>query len=104
VAAQAVKVLVFGAPGVLGPLAVERLRATDIEVRAMSRQPDAAGDLARHGVEVITSDLLDRASLDRACAGVDRVIGSAHRHRTLSTVFAPSSRSNGPGSARASRM
>lgn len=77
-AAQAVKVLVVGATGVLGRQVVERLRARGIAVRAMSRKPDAARELAGQGVEVMPGDLLDRASLDRACDGVDRVFSAAH--------------------------
>jgi NADH dehydrogenase len=77
-AAQAMKVLVVGATGVLGRQAVGRLRARGVAVRAMSRKPDAARDLADQAVEVVAGDLLDRASLDRACAGVKRVLCAAH--------------------------
>jgi uncharacterized protein YbjT (DUF2867 family) len=77
-AAQAMKVLVVGATGFLGRQAVHRLRARGVEVRAMTRKPDTADDLARNGVEVVAGDLLNRASLDRACDGVERVLCAAH--------------------------
>ncbi|MEO7150589.1 MAG: SDR family oxidoreductase [Burkholderiaceae bacterium] len=72
------KILVVGATGVLGRATVQRLLAQGFAVRAMTRSPERAADLAAQGAEVVAGDLIDRASLTRACAGVDRVFAAAH--------------------------
>jgi uncharacterized protein YbjT (DUF2867 family) len=71
-------VLVVGATGALGRPAAQRLRAQGIGVRALSRHPEQATDLATLGAEVVQGDLTDRASLERACAGAQRVLACAH--------------------------
>lgn len=72
------KILVVGATGALGRPAVQRLLAQGLAVRALSRHPAQAADLARLGAEVVAGDLTDPASLRRACAGVQRVLACAH--------------------------
>lgn len=72
------KILVVGATGVLGRAVVRRLREQGCAVRAMTRTPARAQELAAQGVEVIAGDLVDHASLARACAGMDRVLAAAH--------------------------
>jgi len=72
------KILVVGATGVLGRSVVRRLRAQACDVRAMTRTPESAADLAALGAEVVAGDLVDSASLARACAGADRVLAAAH--------------------------
>jgi uncharacterized protein YbjT (DUF2867 family) len=57
---------------------VRRLREQGHAVRALTRTPARAGELAALGAEVVAGDLVDRASLVRACAGVDRVLAAAH--------------------------
>ena len=42
------------------------------EVRVLVRDPDGHGDLVAGGVEVVTGNLGDPASVERAVAGVDR--------------------------------
>jgi len=82
------KTLVVGATGALGRPVVQLLRARDEAVRALSRHPGQAADLASPGVETIAGDLADHESLARACEGVDRVLACAHgmlgrgRHRS----------------------
>lgn len=82
------RVLVVGATGVLGQRVVRGLLARGISVRAMTRAPERAAALRQCGAEVVPGDLIDAASLARACAGVDRVFAAAHgllsrgRHRS----------------------
>ena len=82
------KVLVVGATGVLGRTVIRRLVAMGVSVRALTRAPERAADLAQHGVEVLAGDLIDPKSLERACAGANRVLAAAHsllgrgRHRS----------------------
>lgn len=72
------KILVVGATGALGRPVVERLLARGLAVRALNRHPSQAADLATRGAEVVAGDLTDAASLERACAGVTRVLAAAH--------------------------
>lgn len=71
-------VLVVGASGTLGRPVVERLLAQGTPVRALTRRPERLADLAARGVEVVRGDLVDAASLRRACEGAGRVLASAH--------------------------
>jgi len=71
-------VLVVGATGVLGRETARCLRAAGHRVRGMTRDTKRAGDLEARGVEPVLGDLIDPASLVRACAGVDRVFAAAH--------------------------
>ncbi len=63
-------VVVIGGTGPLGSEVVRELVARDVAVRAVSRRIDAPrpGD-----AELVTADLADAESLDRAFAGVHRV-------------------------------
>jgi uncharacterized protein YbjT (DUF2867 family) len=71
-------VLVVGATGALGRPAVKLLRERGVAVRAFSRHPEQAADLAALGAEVVAGDLTDAASLQRACQGATRVLACAH--------------------------
>lgn len=73
-----VKVLVLGASGALGRPLVRRLLDAGMEVRAACRHPQALDDLAARGADVVAADLTDRASLESACAGVQRLVMAAH--------------------------
>lgn len=73
------KVLVVGATGVLGRQATRQLLAAGHHVRAMTRDSHKAQDLAEMGAEVIQGDLIDPASLQKACQGVEAVLASAHQ-------------------------
>lgn len=72
------RILVVGATGALGRPAVRLLRERGVAVRALSRHPAQAADLATLGAEVVAGDLTDAASLQRACQGVTRVLACAH--------------------------
>jgi len=79
-------ILVTGATGRLGSAAVRRLRErTDgADVAALVRDETKAADLAARGVSVRVGDYDDSAALDRAMAGVDRVLliaGNAPQRR-----------------------
>jgi uncharacterized protein YbjT (DUF2867 family) len=71
-------ILVVGASGQLGGEIARRLLAEGEAVRAMSREPGKLGALKAAGAEVVAGDLRDPASLARACAGVDRLVTTAH--------------------------
>ncbi len=75
------KALVTGATGFTGGHLVRRLVAAGDTVRAIVRDPAKAADLAKSGVEVVSGDLTDRASLERALVGIDVVynIGALYR-------------------------
>ena len=67
-------VLVTGGTGFIGPHVVHTLRAKDLPVRALVRDPSRASRLAAWGVELATGDVTDPASLAPACEGVDAVV------------------------------
>ncbi|HEU5215805.1 MAG TPA: complex I NDUFA9 subunit family protein [Gaiellaceae bacterium] len=67
-------VLVTGATGFIGPHVVHALRAREIPVRALVRDPARATRLAAWGVELAGGDVTDPASLHAACQGVDAVV------------------------------
>ena len=71
-------VLVVGATGALGRPVVQLLRQRGLPVRAASRHPERAADLAALGAETVACDLADPASIQHACAGVERVLACAH--------------------------
>ncbi|KAA3660112.1 MAG: SDR family NAD(P)-dependent oxidoreductase [Chloroflexi bacterium] len=71
-------ILVVGATGVLGTAICKRLLESGEQVRAMTRTPDNAANLKTAGAEIVLGDLCDPASLRRACAGVEKVVASAH--------------------------
>jgi NADH dehydrogenase len=69
-----VTVLVTGATGFVGPHVVHALRARDLPVRALVRDPSRAARLQAWGVELVRGDVTDPSSLHGAVAGVDAVI------------------------------
>ncbi len=70
------RILVTGASGQLGRLVVERLSQTLPAPRIVAMVRDAAkgADLAGRGVEIREGDYADPATLDKALAGIDRVL------------------------------
>lgn len=64
-------ILVTGSTGTIGRQVVSQLLSTDAQIRAMTRNPDAAG--LPSGVEAVRGDLTDPASLDRCLDGVEAV-------------------------------
>src|SRR5258708_13526090 len=67
-------VLVTGATGFVGPHVVHALRARELPVRALVRDPKRAGRLTAWGVELAEGDVTDPESLREAFAGVDTVV------------------------------
>ncbi|CAN5364314.1 SDR family oxidoreductase [soil metagenome] len=70
------KILVTGATGQLGRLVVQALLKTVAasQVAVTVRQANAAADLAALGVEVHQADYDQPATLDKAFAGIDRLL------------------------------
>ncbi len=72
------KVLVTGAAGFLGGHLVDMLLERGDDVRAVVRPVEDSGRLRkREGVEIVTGDLTDPASLRHAVEGVQRVYNVA---------------------------
>ncbi|HZD86396.1 MAG TPA: NAD(P)H-binding protein, partial [Gaiellaceae bacterium] len=67
-------ILVTGATGFIGPHVVHELRAQELPVRALVRDPARASRLTAWGAELATGDVTDPASLAAACAGADAVV------------------------------
>ena len=67
-------VLVTGSTGFIGPHVVHALRARDVPVRALARDPRRGSRLAAWGVELVAGDLTEPASLRRAVTGVDTIV------------------------------
>jgi dihydroflavonol-4-reductase len=70
-------ILVTGASGHLGGAVLRRLRSEGREVRAFVRDADRAGDLASLGASLAVGDVLDPASLERACTGCKSLVHCA---------------------------
>ncbi|HEX2191302.1 MAG TPA: SDR family oxidoreductase [Longimicrobiaceae bacterium] len=78
-------ILVCGSTGFLGREICRRLTARGHAVRGLVRatsDPAAVAQLRGWGVETVEGDLKDRASLDRACRGVEAVVSTATTTRT----------------------
>lgn len=71
--------LVTGATGLLGSHIVEQLRLRDRPVRVIVRRSSDLAWLRSQGVECVEADLGDRASLERACRGVQTIYHAAAR-------------------------
>jgi nucleoside-diphosphate-sugar epimerase len=74
-----VKVLVTGATGFLGSHLLDMLVERGDEVRILMQPAEDIKRLSQTGVEVCRGDLSDRASLEAAVNGVDRVLHCAAR-------------------------
>ena len=72
-------ILIVGVTGVLGRETARQLLAAGHKVRGLTRNPASAEDLKKQGVEIVQGDLIDHASLKKACQGVDAVLASAHQ-------------------------
>ncbi len=71
-------ILVVGASGSLGRLVTSDLLSKGQNVRLLVRTPEKVNDFKQRGAEIIQGDLIDPTSLERACAGVDKVFAAAH--------------------------
>jgi NADH dehydrogenase len=67
-------ILVTGGTGFVGRHLIRGMRAQGVAVRALVRHPDRAGDLRELGAELVVGDISDRQSLEKACAGIERVV------------------------------
>ena len=72
-------ILIVGVTGVLGRETARQLLAAGHKVRGLTRTPDKATDLKELGVEIVQGDLIDPASLKKACQGIDAVLACAHQ-------------------------
>lgn len=70
--------LVVGATGSLGGRIARSLLERGERVRILARSNSNYADLEREGAEVVTGDLKDPRSLERAVAGVSRVLTTAN--------------------------
>ncbi len=78
-------VLVCGATGELGGRIARRLSAAGVAVRALVRPGSPAEPLRALGIEVVSGDFRDRASLDRATLGVSTVVSTV---TVIARIFA----------------
>ncbi len=67
-------ILVAGGTGFVGGHLIRRLRQGGVPVRAIVRSPKKAQAFKDPGVEVVAGDISDTGSLEKAAAGVERVI------------------------------
>lgn len=67
-------ILVTGGTGFVGPKIVHALRARDLPVRCLVRDPRRATQLAGWGCELAQGDVTDPASLRAALRGCERVV------------------------------
>jgi len=67
-------VLVTGGTGFIGGHVVHALRARDVPVRALVREPRRASRLTNWGAELVEGDVADAGSLGAACDDADAVV------------------------------
>lgn len=69
-------ILITGATGQLGAAVIDFLlkKVQPSEVAALARNPEKAGPIADRGVDVRTGNYDDPASLEKAFAGIDRLL------------------------------
>jgi dihydroflavonol-4-reductase len=72
-------ILITGATGHIGNVLTRQLLASGTKVRALVRQQTVPNALEDLDVELVRGDVLDRAALQRALDGVDRVYHLAAR-------------------------
>jgi len=71
-------ILIVGASGRLGSVVVQHLLTQGKSLRVMTRDSRGLEHLKQQGVEIVSGDLRDRASLASACLGVEQVLAAAH--------------------------
>jgi NADH dehydrogenase len=71
-------ILIVGASGRLSSVVIRHLLAQGKSIRVMTRNPLGLAHLKQQGVEIVSGDLRDRASLASACQGVEQVLAAAH--------------------------
>jgi uncharacterized protein YbjT (DUF2867 family) len=71
-------ILLAGGTGRLGTVLASRLVTRGLPVRILTRDPARAAHLAGAGVQVVTGDVRDRASLPAAVSGAEVVVSAVH--------------------------
>jgi uncharacterized protein YbjT (DUF2867 family) len=71
-------ILITGGTGRLGSVLTAALTRRGLPVRVLTRDPVRAASLTGHGIEVVTGDVRDRASLPAAARGADVVVSAVH--------------------------
>lgn len=95
-----VHALVTGGTGFVGAAVVRALLQQNWQVRALARAGSDRRNLAALTVDVVTGDLADRASLDRALAGCDALFHVAADYRLGARDSAQLYRTNVDGTGR----
>lgn len=67
-------ILVTGGTGFVGSHLIRRLRQDSIAVRAVVRNPDKARVLKDLGANIVAGDITDRASMETAAKGCEKII------------------------------
>jgi nucleoside-diphosphate-sugar epimerase len=82
------KILVTGATGFTGGHLARRLAQNGADVRVLVRDPQKAAYLARQSMNLVTGDLRDPASLEKATAEIDVVyhIAATFRQENISVA------------------
>ncbi len=70
--------LMVGGTGVLGRQVTRELLSRGERVRVFTRTPAKVKDLKQLGAAVVVGDLIDAASIERACQGASHVFAAAH--------------------------
>ncbi|MBL7060845.1 MAG: NAD-dependent epimerase/dehydratase family protein, partial [Actinobacteria bacterium] len=80
------KALVTGGTGFTGSSLVKKLIYKNYSVRVLARASSKTENLKKMGVEIITGDITDKISVDRAVKGTDIVfhIAAAYREANIS--------------------
>jgi uncharacterized protein YbjT (DUF2867 family) len=71
-------ILLAGGTGRLGTVLATRLTGQGLPVRVLTRDPARAAHLSGQGVEVVTGDVRDRASLPAVVRGAGVVVSAVH--------------------------
>lgn len=67
-------ILITGGTGFVGNNLIHRMRTEGMRVRALVRNPDRARALKDLGVDLVPGDIADKASLEKAATGIERVV------------------------------
>lgn len=81
-------IVVFGATGNIGSALTKELRGKGAAFKCVVRDPDAAQGKLGDAVELVKGDLADRASLDAALVGAEKVFLVCGHSPTLSDLEA----------------